>query len=283
VGPNGAGKTSLLKILTNLLLPTSGFATVLDLDSKLLAGDLLRDIGYVSENQQLPLGFNTRQYLDYLRPFYPTWDRQLEASLLRLLDLPLDRKLKRLSRGQRMKAAFVSTLAYRPKLVILDEPFSGLDPLVREELILALGDIARNPEFPTTFVISSHDLDEIESLATHLVYLDKGHVIFSEELALLRNRFRNVRLTTSTVPTEGYPPHWLQPSFNASLSELTFSYSAPTLAASGPDAIRAEVMQLLPEATQIETVPVSLRNLFLAVARDRREQATAEESEARTS
>ena len=73
--------------------------------------------------------------LDYMRPFYPQWDRALERRLVRQFDLPLDRKLKHLSRGMKMKAAFASSLAYRPRLIVLDEPFSGLDPLVRDELI----------------------------------------------------------------------------------------------------------------------------------------------------
>jgi ABC-2 type transport system ATP-binding protein len=108
--------------------------------------------------------------LDYMRPFYPTWDRALEQQLVRQFDLPLGRKLKHLSRGMRMKAAFASSLAYRPPLIVLDEPFTGLDPLVRDELIEGL--LERAPE--TTIFLSSHDLAEIESFASHVGYLEAG-------------------------------------------------------------------------------------------------------------
>jgi ABC-2 type transport system ATP-binding protein len=91
--------------------------------------------------------------LDYVRPFYPRWDRELEAQLVRQFDLPLNRKLKQLSRGMRMKAALASVLAYRPELIVLDEPFSGLDPLVRDELIESL----KERSAKTTVFLSSHD------------------------------------------------------------------------------------------------------------------------------
>src|SRR5436305_10477684 len=119
--------------------------------------------------------------LAYYQNFYPRWDRSLEQQLVRQFDLPLNRKLKHLSRGMRMKAAFASSLAYRPELIVLDEPFSGLDPLVRDELIEGL--IERAPE--TTIFLSSHDLAEIESFSTHVGFLEQGRLLFSEELAML--------------------------------------------------------------------------------------------------
>jgi ABC-2 type transport system ATP-binding protein len=114
------------------------------------------------------------------------WDAALEAQLLRDFALPLDRKLKHMSRGMRMKAAFISALSYRPALLVLDEPFSGLDPLVRDELIEGLLD--RIGE--TTLFLSSHDLAEIESFASHVGYLEQGQLLFSEEMTTLSGRFR---------------------------------------------------------------------------------------------
>src|SRR6201999_1806902 len=121
----------------------------------------------------------------------------------------LKRKLKHLSRGMRMKAAFASSLAYRPKLIVLDEPFSGLDPLVRDEIIEGLLD--RAPE--TTIVLSSHDLAEIESFASHVAFLEQGRLVFSEEMRALSDRFREITITlrgTATMP-QNIPPTWLQP------------------------------------------------------------------------
>jgi len=135
-------------------------------------------------------------FFDFLRPFYPSWDRDLEHDLIRQFELPLNRRLAKLSRGMRMKAALGSALAYHPKLIVLDEPFTGLDPLVRDELIQGL--LERSEE--STIFISSHDLAEIESFASHVGYLEQGQLRFSEELIVLADRFREVELTFDTPP-----------------------------------------------------------------------------------
>lgn len=170
VGPNGAGKTTLIKLLINIFRPTAGSATVLGLDSRRVAAGVLCQIGYVSENQEAPDWMRVGEMLRYYRNFYPSWDRELETQLVRQFDLPLDRRLKHLPRGMRMKAAFASSLAYRPRLILLDEPLSGLDPLVRDELIEGLLD--RAPE--TTVFLSSHDLAEIEGFSSHVGFSGKG-------------------------------------------------------------------------------------------------------------
>src|ERR1019366_8410794 len=159
-------------------------------------------IGYVSETQEMPDSMTVGAFLSYLRPFYPTWDLALEKQLLSDFALPLDRELRHLSRGMRMKAAFASTLCYRPALLVLDEPFSGLDPLVRDELIQGLLD--RIGE--TTIFLSSHDLAEIESFASHVGYLEQGSLLFSEEMTTLSNRFRRVEFQVdpaTTLPPKG--------------------------------------------------------------------------------
>src|SRR6266567_154553 len=117
MGPNGAGKTTLIKMLMNLISPTSGRATMLGGDAEQLQGRRLENIGYVSENQKLPDWMTVGIFLDYCRPFYPQWDRSLEDRLVKRFDLPRKRKLKSLSRGVRMKAALASVLAYRPRLM----------------------------------------------------------------------------------------------------------------------------------------------------------------------
>ncbi len=134
--------------------------------------------------------------LAYLKPFYPTWDDARARQLVRQFDLPVDRQLRHLSRGMRMKIALASSLAYRPRLLIMDEPFSGLDPLVREDLIDGLLESAGE----TTILISSHDLGEIESFASHIGYLDRGRLQFSEEMASLTARFREVEVTVDSPP-----------------------------------------------------------------------------------
>jgi ABC-type lipoprotein export system ATPase subunit len=121
VGPNGAGKTTLIKTLMNILRPTFGRSEVLGVDSQKLAGQAFQRIGYVSENQEVPNWMTVERFLRFLKPFYPTWDSKLEVEMLARLHLPVDRTLGQLSRGMRMKAQLVSSLAYNPRLVVLDD------------------------------------------------------------------------------------------------------------------------------------------------------------------
>ena len=209
LGPNGAGKTTTIKILMNLISPTSGRASVLGVDSTRIGPKERAQIGYVAENQDLPLWMSVRQLLDYCRPFYPSWDRDLERALLVQFDLPEDRKLKNLSRGMLMKVALMSALSYRPKLLVLDEPFSGLDPLVRDEFVQG---ILEASEFGNwTVFISSHDIEEVERLADHVGVIDGGRTKLNESAESLLMRFRRieVNLQGRTPLLEKMPAEWL--------------------------------------------------------------------------
>jgi ABC-2 type transport system ATP-binding protein len=261
VGPNGAGKTTLIKILMNIFRASSGTASVLDVDSIKISGKAFASIGYVSENQQLPGWMPVGAFLAYLRPFYATWDTQLETQLVQKFDLPLDRKLKHLSRGMRMKAALASALAFRPKLIILDEPFSGLDPMVRDELGKALQDRSGD----STIFLSSHDLAEIEGFATHVAFLDSGRLRLSEEMPSLAARFREVELAFD-APVAAHtplPPNWLQ--FTAADSTIRFvddSFNEENL--------RAEISRHFGPVRNVTFAPMTLRAIFLAIAKSSR-------------
>jgi ABC-2 type transport system ATP-binding protein len=258
VGPNGAGKTTTIKILMNLLRPTGGAAEILGIDSRKIAARTLASIGYVSENQELPLWMTVAAFLGYLRPFYPTWDRRLEEELIQQFELPPERKLKDLSRGMRMKAALAGSLAYHPKLIILDEPFSGLDPLVRDQLIEGL--LKRASE--STILISSHDLAEVESFASHVGYMEQGQLRFSEELSTLRDRFREVELKFEEIPSlpEKWPAAWMQTSNSGPVIRFVESQFSP-------ERTHAEIRQLLGEAKDVTFTAMTLRSIFLAMAK----------------
>jgi ABC-2 type transport system ATP-binding protein len=171
IGANGAGKTTTIRILMNILDAERGDATVLGVDSRRISPRELARIGYVSENQDMPAGLTVAEYLDYLRPFYNTWDAALERSLLNRFRLPPARKIGHLSHGMRMKMALACALPFRPKLLILDEPFSGLDPLVRDEFMEGLLEQAGE----MTVLISSHELAEIEGVTTHVAFIEEGN------------------------------------------------------------------------------------------------------------
>jgi ABC-2 type transport system ATP-binding protein len=258
LGPNGAGKTTAIKILMNIVGATRGRAEVLGLDSTRLAGRHFASIGYVSENQELPEWMRVEAFLAYLRPFYPTWDCALENDLVKQFDLPLDRKLRNLSRGMRMKASLAGALAFHPKLIVLDEPFTGLDPLVRDELIQGLLERAEE----STIFISSHDLAEVESFASHVGYLESGKLRFSEELTSLVDRFREVELTFDAPPTlpAQLPETWMR--LNASAAVVRFVESR-----FDAERTTSAIRSVFGEVRNIVFTPMSLRSIFLAMAK----------------
>jgi ABC-2 type transport system ATP-binding protein len=261
VGPNGAGKTTTIKILMNIFRATSGRAEVLGIDSKKIAGPRLAPIGYVSENQELPGWMRVDAFLAYLRPFYPSWDSDLEKELVRDFDLPLDRKLRALSRGMRMKAALAGSLAYRPRLIVMDEPFGGLDPLVRDQLIEAMLELAAE----STVFVSSHDLAEIETFASHVGYLDNGRLRFSEEMTSLTARFREVEITLDSpklLPAT-LPDAWMHA--NASANVVRFIESR-----FDEERTPAEIRRIFGEVRDLAFTPMSLRAIFLAMAKTHR-------------
>jgi ABC-2 type transport system ATP-binding protein len=263
LGPNGAGKTTTIKVLMNILGPSGGRSEVLGKDSRRLGpGDFTR-IGYVSENQEMPEWMTVGYFLDYLSGFYPAWDRSLADELARTFQLPLDRPLRRLSRGMRMKAALASSLAYRPELIVLDEPFTGLDALVRDELIEGL--LARAEG--TTILISSHDLAEIESFASHIGYLDQGRLQFSEEMEALSARFREIALTFETAPAlpPEWPANWLQPATAGPVVRFVETRFEEERTA-------AEVRRLFPEFRDMTVNAIPLRTIFVTLAKASRDR-----------
>jgi ABC-2 type transport system ATP-binding protein len=258
VGPNGAGKSTTIKIAMNILQPSAGRVEILGVDSRALGAPQFAQIGYVSENQVLPEWMKTGYFFDYAKPFYPTWNDADLAALVRAYDLPLDRPLKALSRGMKVKAALAASLAYRPRLIVLDEPFSGLDVLVREQLIESIVD--RTPE--ATVLISSHDLSEIESFASHVGYLNEGLLEFVEEMGALTGRFREIEITleeAADLPRE-LPPDWLNPEQSGVAVRFTDAHY---------DAARSreEIRRRFGAVREIEARQIPFRSIFLALAK----------------
>ena len=209
IGPNGAGKSTTLRMLMNILRPDRGDITVLGTPSTRLSPQDFQRVGYVSESQKLPEGLTLAQYFAYLRSLYPTWDRNLEQELRQQFELPLTRRIRHLSHGMRMKALLVGALAFRPRLLVLDEPLSGLDTLVRDEVVNGLLQQAAD----TTILISSHELSEIESFTTHVAFMQGGRLLLQEAIEHLQMRFREVSVTLSAVKNlpEPLPDGWLLP------------------------------------------------------------------------
>ena len=260
LGPNGAGKTTAIKLLMGLHAPDGGDVRVLGHDSRKLPSAAFERIGYVSENQRQPTWMTVRQLLDYCRPLYPQWDRDLEARLLKEFALPPDQKLKHLSRGQLMKAALLSSLAYRPRLVVLDEPFSGLDPLARDEFIRGLLELTEGEGW--TVFLSSHDIGEVERLADRVAIINEGQLQLHESTADLQQRVRRVTLTLSdnaTLP-DNLPAAWLQPEPSGRIVRFTDT-------AWNDEASPALIATHFPNATLQEAAPLTLRETFVIFSR----------------
>jgi len=264
IGANGAGKTTTIKVVMNILEPSRGRATILGVDSRRISQHELAQIGYVSENQDMPARLTVGEYLDYLRPLYTQWDKALGASISRQLRLPLERKIGNLSHGMRLKMALLCALPYRPKLLILDEPFSGLDPLIRDEFMEGL--LGQAGEM--TILISSHELGEIDGVATHVAFLDEGKLLFQESMSDLSARFREVRVTIDAEAMKPalVPNGWME--VRGVGNVLTFidsHYSEKDLG--------EQVRSRIHGVRTIDAQPMALRSIFTSLARAARESS----------
>ena len=264
VGANGAGKTTTIKTLMNIIEPDRGHVRVMGVESRRLGAADYARIGYVSENQELPERLTVAQFVAYLRPFYPTWDAELERTLLGQAQLPPDRTIRNLSHGMRVKLALVCALAFRPRLLVLDEPFSGLDPLVRDEFMeVLLGQAA-----DTTLLISSHELAEIEGVATHIGFIDRGRLLFQESMEDLSARVREVHvvLDGDAAAPAAAPPEWLD--LKAAGSVVSFVDTRFDEAG-----LRAQVAAVLGPVRRVDVRPLELRSIFTTIARSLRQEA----------
>jgi ABC-2 type transport system ATP-binding protein len=261
IGANGTGKTTTIRMLMNILRPDHGDITVLGTRAQELGPRDFQRIGYVSESQRLPGALSLAQYFTYLRSLYPAWDRALEQELCALFELPPARRIKHLSHGMRIKALLVGALAFRPKLLVLDEPLSGLDTLVRDEVVNGLLQQADD----TTILISSHELAEIESFTTHVAFLQNGRLLIQEAIDSLTTRFREVSVTLSAVKTlpQPWPGSWLLP--QAEGHRLRFVCSD----FDGEPQLHAKLARHF-GAVRMETEPMALRAIANALMQQRK-------------
>ena len=200
LGRNGAGNTTTIKMLAGLIRLISGKAFLFGRDSQSLRPEDWQKTGYVSENQELYDWMTGEQLIAFTAKLYPSWDREFEKYLIEKLELPLKRKISRCSRGEKVKLALLLAMAFRPRLLILDEPFAGLDPLVRAEFLDSVLEITRQNDWSIFF--STHDIDDVEKLADDIIIIDEGRLQVSESLESLQERFRRIDLFGSHMPVE---------------------------------------------------------------------------------
>ena len=188
VGVNGAGKTTLIRHLLGLLKAESGSVRVFGLDPVADPVGVLSRIGYLSEENDLPGWMSVEELIRYSRAFYPKWDDAYAEELRRAFALDPAAKIKTLSKGQKARAGLVIALAYRPELLILDEPSSGLDPIVRRDILGAV--IRTVADEGRTVLFSSHLLDEVEQVADHVTMISHGKILLSAPIETIRQLHR---------------------------------------------------------------------------------------------
>ncbi len=202
VGANGAGKTTLIRHVLGLLKAQTGSVRVFGFDPVKEPVRVLSRLGYLSEEGDLPGWMRVDELMRYMRAFYPTWDEAYAQDLRRQFALDPAAKLKTLSKGQKARAGLLVALAYRPELLLLDEPSSGLDPIVRRDI---LGAIVRTiADEGRTVLFSSHLLDEVERISDRVAMLKAGRVLFTGELDEIKQTHH--RLTLRFASERHAPP-----------------------------------------------------------------------------
>jgi ABC-2 type transport system ATP-binding protein len=183
LGPNGAGKSTTMRLLLDLIEPTSGSATLLGLDSRASSLEVRRRVGFLPGDLVLYPTLTGSAMLDYLGELRGGVDRRLRDELVERFDAELDRPLRELSTGNRQKLGLIQAFMHEPELLILDEPIAGLDPLVQQSFHTLLQEVAAQGR---TVFLSSHTLSEVERVADRVAILRRGRLVVVDSLERLR-------------------------------------------------------------------------------------------------
>jgi ABC-type multidrug transport system ATPase subunit len=255
VGENGAGKTTLIKHILGLLRPKRGSVTVFGRDP---VGDpvgVLSRVGYLSEEADLPGWMRVGEVLRYSRAFYPTWDEEYAERLRRDFDLDPNAPVKTLSKGQRARAGLMVALSYRPDLLVLDEPSSGLDPIVRRDILSAI--IRTIADEGRTVLFSSHLLGEVERVSDQVAMLRSGRLVFCGPLD-------DVQQTHSRIVLRFDEPRLTSPALEGALVWEGSGRDWSAVWSGAPSQLEAAAAVL--GARVIERRPLSLDEIFIARA-----------------
>jgi ABC-2 type transport system ATP-binding protein len=254
LGLNGAGKSTTIKILLGMIRPSSGDGTILGqrISDPIESVRIRTKIAYVSENKRLYDYMTVDQMIRFTSAFYPDWRPSEEQKLLRQFKLPLDRKVKSLSKGMRTKLGLLMAFARQPELLILDEPSEGLDPEGIEELLEIL--VARCSEGTTVF-FSSHQIAEVERIADQICILHAGRLVLDSSVDDLRQSYRRIDLVFPSIPAEH---DFRIPGIE---DVRTRGHQMSVLASRNAEGVVARAHDF--QATSIDISPVALRDVFL--------------------
>jgi len=260
LGQNGAGKTTTIRTMLNLLQPTEGSIQVLGLDSVKESLDVRKRIGYLPEEPTYYSWMTVAEIVSFNAAFYATWDEDLAEKLLDSLELPRDKKLKSLSRGMQAKVGLVMALGPRPELLLLDDPTSGLDPVVRHEFLEAM--IANVQSEGGTVFFSTHLLHEMERVADEVAIIHEGKLRLRGSLESVKMDFKKLRaIYTNVVPDEFPLEGIVRVERDAHQALLTVEKYDPAM----DEALRNS------GAETVEVLDLSLEEIFVETVKGERE------------
>lgn len=199
VGPNGAGKSTTIRLLMGLLTPDAGEIRLLGHDMPREQATAKAQVGFVSDDMRLMPQATLAWHMDFVASIYPGWDAGYAATLLKRFGLHAGQTARQLSSGEQAKALLLLALARRPRLLVLDEPTAGMDPVARHELLAEFMDVLRDDERAILF--SSHNTLDVERISDRLTFIDRGRVVASDDKEDFLERWRRVQLrVTGPVP-----------------------------------------------------------------------------------
>src|SRR5579872_3199312 len=192
IGPNGAGKSTTIRILMGLVHQDSGEVRVLGhrMPEEQVAAKW--DVGFASEDMRLYETRTLAWHINFMRSIFASWDDAYAQLLLKRFGLRAEQKIKGLSHGQRVKAALLLVFARRPKLLVLDEPTTGLDPVARHEILRELSAVMA--EEGRSVLFSSHNTQDVEQISDQITFIDRGRIIDSMDKEKYLDRWRRLRL-----------------------------------------------------------------------------------------
>jgi ABC-2 type transport system ATP-binding protein len=231
LGRNGCGKTTLMRHVTGLYLPTEGTARTLGTPVAQLGHDELIRIGFVPQEIRLLDWMTVEQQLEYVASFYPVWDMARQQNLLDDLALDGSEMVGAMSSGNRQKLAIVLAVCHHPRFLILDEPVSDLDPIVRSRLLRFLLDVLSEDE--ATILVSSHVLRDVERIVDHVVCLEKGRVVTNAALDDLKETWMEwlIRAPEGELPQQFDETYVVDQEISGAQARLIVRSSPDTVAA----------------------------------------------------
>ncbi|MGA9673147.1 MAG: ABC transporter ATP-binding protein [Terracidiphilus sp.] len=263
IGANGAGKSTTIRILMGLVHQDAGSVQVLGHPMPADQAAAKLDIGFVSEDMRLYGQATLAWHMDFMRPIYPRWDQPYAEELARRFDLKPQQKIKGLSHGQRVKAALLLALARRPRLLVLDEPTTGLDPVARMEVLGELMSVLADED--RTILFSSHNTLDVEQISDQITFIDRGRIIDSDDKEVFLDRWRRLRLV---LPPDGEVPRLpgvVEVGGSGRLPVLTTNRFEPAMVSACNDL----------GATVQAVDTMTLEEIFVANVHSRRERLTA--------